>query len=141
MNQIFTYLGCSAAVFALFIHCTPAKNQDAELNRISVLTFNIPQGGHDAGNVSFPNRRFDGSRFDELARIISTTKSRHCKHSARQDYDNQFLVRIDRVYFNTSGLTCTSASLMSDANGNGEIKLNGDWPSDHWAVVAKFELN
>jgi hypothetical protein len=59
----------------------------------------------------------------------------------RQDYDDQVLVRIDRIYYNRPGLNCKSASLVTDLKGDGEIKLNGDWPSDHWAVFAEFAFN
>ncbi len=59
----------------------------------------------------------------------------------RQDYDNQVLVRIDRIYYNKSGLDCKSVSVVTGSKGNGEIKLNCDWPSDHWAVYAEFEIN
>jgi endonuclease/exonuclease/phosphatase family metal-dependent hydrolase len=59
----------------------------------------------------------------------------------RQDYDNQVLVRLDRIYFNNSVLNCKTASIVTGSKGNGEIKLNCDWPSDHWAVLAEFEIN
>lgn len=59
----------------------------------------------------------------------------------RLDYDNQELVRIDRVYFNDSKLKCKAASVVTCSEGNGEVKLDCDWPSDHWAVLAAFEIN
>ncbi|WP_169720765.1 endonuclease/exonuclease/phosphatase family protein [Arenibacter certesii] len=58
----------------------------------------------------------------------------------RQDYDNQELARIDRIYFNDTGLSCKTASVVTGLNGNGEIKLDCDWPSDHWAVLASFDI-
>jgi hypothetical protein len=58
-----------------------------------------------------------------------------------QDYDNQVLVRIDRIYFSNQGLDCKSAATITGSKGNGEIRLKSDWPSDHWAVLAEFELN
>ena len=59
----------------------------------------------------------------------------------RQDYNNQVLVRIDRIYYSDFGLRCRSASVVSGSKGNGEIGENADWPSDHWAVLAEFDLN
>lgn len=341
MNQIFKNICYCIAVFAMFSQCTTESKQALASNRLSVLTFNILQGGHDAGNVGFPNSRFNGSRFDDLASIIAATKAdivgiqedtttdslhhalgddwnrcyniystfklvplesngrllnacrvylpggdslvfvnahwfpsggygpgiikqrmldgnipsdlklfeqqvleatkqmadgprgynatidiiqpyleanekvilvgdfnepshldwterfaregidRWVKNPTeipmrfaiewkgsralediglsdayrtinadeigkpgftwtppypngtpgRQDYDNQVLVRIDRIYYNSPGLNCKSASLVTDLNGDGEIKLNGDWPSDHWAVFAEFGFN
>ncbi len=58
----------------------------------------------------------------------------------RQDYDNQELVRMDRIYFNESKLSCKTASIVTGPEGNGEIKLDCDWPSDHWAVLATFKI-
>lgn len=40
-----------------------------------VMTFNILQGGDDAGNVGFGNSRFGGSRIDELANVIKSAKA------------------------------------------------------------------
>ncbi|MEX2564430.1 MAG: endonuclease/exonuclease/phosphatase family protein [Cyclobacteriaceae bacterium] len=341
MNQIIKNICYCIAVFALFSHCNTDSKQALTSNRLSVLTFNILQGGHDAGNVGFPNSRFNGSRFDDLAKVIVETKAdilgiqedtntdslrlalgeewnrcyniyskfklspletngdllntcrvhlpngdslvfvnchwlptggygpgmiqqrmldanvpadlkileeeileatkqiadgprgyhatvdrvqpyiqanekvilvgdfnepSHLDWTARfaregmdrwvknptetplrfaiawsgskaleeiglsdayrtvhtdevekpgitwtppypndtpgrQDYDNQVLVRIDRIYFNNLGLHCKSASVVTGSKGNGEIRLNADWPSDHWAVFAEFELN
>jgi hypothetical protein len=341
MNQICNHTGFFIMVFAFFIECTSDKKQDSDLSRISVLSFNILQGGHDASNVGFPDSRFKGSRFDELVSVISETNpdlvgiqedtntdsllhalgddwnrcynvyskfklaplgtkgnllnacrvflpngdslvfvnshwfpsggygpgiikqrmldgnipsdlklfeqqvleatkqmadgprgynatidiiqpyleanekvilvgdfnepshldwterfaregiDRWVKNPTeipmkfaiewkgsralediglsdayrtvnadeigkpgftwtppypngtpgRQDYDNQVLVRIDRIYYNSPGLNCKSASLVTDLNGDGEIKLNGDWPSDHWAVFTEFGFN
>ncbi|MFW5761982.1 MAG: endonuclease/exonuclease/phosphatase family protein [Cyclobacteriaceae bacterium] len=343
MNQILIYLFYYITVFALSLQCaTDGKpKQNDKLNRLSVLTFNILQGGHDATNVGFPNSRFNGSRFDNLAGVISKTnpdiigvqedtntdsllialgsgwnrcyniyskfelapletngellnacrvflpngdslvfvnchwnpsgsygpaiikqrmlagdipcdlklfekeilqetkqisdgprgykatidmiqpylkanekvilagdfnepshldwteryarkgKDRWVKNPTltplrfsiewqgskaieniglsdayrtvntdevsqpgitwtppyqngapgRQDYDNQVLVRIDRIYFNNSGLNCIAAYTVTGSKGNGEIKLDCDWPSDHWAVLAEFEIN
>ena len=56
----------------------------------------------------------------------------------RQDYDNQELVRIDRIYFNDAELRCKSTSVVTNLEGDGEIKIDCDWPSDHWAVLCKF---
>ncbi len=58
----------------------------------------------------------------------------------RQDYDNQVLERIDRIYFNQGRLRCTKAAVVTGIKGMGEIKLDIDWPSDHWAVQVEFEL-
>ena len=341
MNQILKYIFYYITVFALLIQCTTDKRPKPNrmLNRISVLTFNILQGGHDASNVGFPNSRFNGSRFDDLANVILETNSdivgvqedtntdsllfalgdnwnrcyniyskfklvplkshgnllNSCRvylpsgdslvfvnchwwpgggygpeiikqrilkenipanlkvfekeileatkqiangprgyqatidliqpylnsnekvilvgdfnepshldwteryvsngkdrwvknptltplrfaiewHGSkaleniglsdayrivntdevtqpgitwtppyqngtpgRQDYENQILVRIDRIYFNNQGLNCKAASVVTGSKGNGEIKLDCDWPSDHWAVLAVFE--
>lgn len=62
-------------------------------------------------------------------------------HTPKQDYDNQVLDRIDRIYFTRSGLTCKTAALVTGSKGASEVTLNADWPSDHWAVLAEFELN
>lgn len=340
MNPIFKNIGYCVAVLTLFLQCTTDKKEEQKPQRIAVLTFNILQGGHEAGNVGFSNSRFDGSRFDDLAKVISETnpdilgvqedtgtdsllmalgeewsrcyniystfklapldtdgnllnacrvhlpngdslvvinchwlptggygpgiiqkrileekvpkdlkqfereilettrqiavgprgyqatvkmvqpfiqanenvilvgdfnepshldwtgrfsregmdrwvtnptgiplrfpiewkgskaledlglsdayRTIHPDEVAmpgntwtppysngspgRQDYHNQVLDRIDRIYFSSSGLNCKSASLVTDANGNGTIRLNADWPSDHWAVLAEFEL-
>ncbi|MEN8117948.1 MAG: endonuclease/exonuclease/phosphatase family protein [Bacteroidota bacterium] len=58
----------------------------------------------------------------------------------RQDYDNQELVRIDRIYYTGKKLKCINSSVVTGSVGNGEIKLDCDWPSDHWAVSARFEI-
>lgn len=58
----------------------------------------------------------------------------------RANYSNQQLDRIDRIYFNDSQLISESASTVTGREGNGEIKLDCDWPSDHWAVLATFEI-
>ncbi|MFW6328043.1 MAG: endonuclease/exonuclease/phosphatase family protein [Bacteroidota bacterium] len=58
----------------------------------------------------------------------------------REDYDNQVLVRIDRIYFFNSGLNCREASVITGTKENGDIKLNCDWPSDQWAVLAEFVI-
>lgn len=46
--------------------------QSAEPTTVSirVMTFNILQGGADAGNVGFGNQLFDGSRIDDIAAVI-----------------------------------------------------------------------
>jgi len=31
-----------------------------------------------------------------------------------------------------------AASTVTSLEGNGEITLDCDWPSDHWAVLAEF---
>lgn len=56
----------------------------------------------------------------------------------RRDYSNQILDRLDRIYFNASRLKCTTSSVVTGFEGNGEIKLDCDWPSDHWAVNSIF---
>lgn len=338
---MFKNIGCCIAVFVLFNQCTTGGKQEHTSNRLMVLTFNILQGGHDAGNVGFPNSRFNDSRFDDLANVIletnadivgiqedTTTDSlllalgegwKRCYNMysrfklspletngdllnacrvhlpngdslvfvnchwlpsggygpgiiqermldgnvpadlnlfeeeileatkqiadgprgyqatvemlqpyikanekvilvgdfnepshldwtarfaregmdrwvnnptgiplrfaiewkgskalediglsdayrtiypdevaktgntwtppyptgtpGRQAYGNQVLVRIDRIYFSHPGLNCKSAATVTGSKENGEIKLKSDWPSDHWAVLAEFELN
>jgi exonuclease III len=341
MNQIYKNICYCVVLFALFCQCSPDRKEEQNSKLLSVLTFNILQGGHDAGNVGFPNSRFNGSRFDDLAKIISETnpdivgvqedtntdslllalgedwnrcyniyskfklspletngnllnacrvhlpngdslvfvnchwlpsggygpgiiqqrilegnlpadlklfeeeileatkqiakglrgyqatidmvqpylkanekvilvgdfnEPSHLDWTARfaregmdrwvknptgislrfaiewagskalenielsdayrtvntdevvkpgftwtppypigtpgrQDYDNQVLARIDRIYFNATNLNCKSASLVSDSTWHGDIILNVDWPSDHWAVFSEFEYN
>ncbi|MFO0979174.1 MAG: endonuclease/exonuclease/phosphatase family protein [Planctomycetaceae bacterium] len=41
-----------------------------DVRTIRVMTFNILQGGNDAGNVGFGNMKFGGSRIDEIAEVI-----------------------------------------------------------------------
>jgi hypothetical protein len=161
MNRILKHIFCYITVFVLLIQCTTDKKpkQNRMLNRISVLTFNILQGGQDAGNVGFPNSRFSmewqGSKalenigLSDAYRTVNTnevaqpgitwTPPYQNGTPGRQDYENQILVRIDRIYFNNQGLNCKVASVVTGSKGNGEIKLDCDWPSDHWAVLAEFE--
>ncbi|EAQ81093.1 putative endonuclease/exonuclease/phosphatase family protein [Blastopirellula marina DSM 3645] len=40
-----------------------------------MLSFNILQGGNDANNTGFSNKRFGGSRHDELAAVIKQTQA------------------------------------------------------------------
>jgi len=77
MNQILLHIFYYIAVFALLFQCTSGEKpkQNDTLNHFSVLTFNILQGGHDATNVGFPNSRFNGSRFDDLAGVIKKTNA------------------------------------------------------------------
>ena len=43
--------------------------------RVRVMTFNILAGGNHAPTIGFPNNKFDGSRKDDIARVILTTKA------------------------------------------------------------------
>ena len=58
----------------------------------------------------------------------------------RKDYDDQTLERLDRIYFNAGLLKCTSSSVITNAEGDGEIKIDCIWPSDHWALCAEFSV-
>lgn len=42
---------------------------------IRVMSFNILQGGDNAGNVGFGDARFGGSRIDEIAQVIQAAKA------------------------------------------------------------------
>ncbi|SEJ77624.1 hypothetical protein SAMN05192553_11268 [Cyclobacterium xiamenense] len=79
---------------------------------------------------------------DEVAKPGNTWMPHYpAETPGRQDYGNQVLDRIDRMYFSRSGLNCKSAALVSGADGNREVRLNADWHSDHWAVLAGFDVN
>jgi hypothetical protein len=43
--------------------------------RVRVMTFNILAGGNHAPTIGFPNSKFGGSRKDDIARVILTTKA------------------------------------------------------------------
>lgn len=79
---------------------------------------------------------------DEVANPGVTWTPPYPKNTpGRQEYNNQVLVRVDRIYFSRRGLVCKSASRITGKIGNGDIALEADWPSDHWAVLAEFELH
>ena len=191
---MFKSKGCCIAVFALFNQCTRSGKQEHTSNRLIVPTFNILQGGHDAGKANEKvvlvgdfnepshldwTRRFSSQGMDRWVTNPTETPLRfavewsgskalediglsdayrtvHTDEVAkpgntwtppyptgtpgRQDYHNQVLDRIDRIYFTRSGLTCKRAALVTDSKGADEVKLNTDWRSDHWAILAEFEL-
>lgn len=78
---------------------------------------------------------------DEVANPGVTWTPPYPKNTpGRQDYGDQVLARIDRIYFNQGRLICTSAATITGPKGNGDMIIEADWPSDHWAVLAEFEL-
>jgi Endonuclease/Exonuclease/phosphatase family len=63
-------------LLVLSVECQSQAQSPTGGNRtIRVMTFNILQGGDDAGNVGFGNAKFGGSRMDEIVAAIKTAKA------------------------------------------------------------------
>lgn len=56
----------------------------------------------------------------------------------RRDHDMQVLDRIDRIYYAANDFEIKQAALVTDITGVGEIKVECNWPSDHWAVFVEL---
>lgn len=64
-------MGLGLSLLVVLIFANPVNAQSRSANRkLSVLTFNILQGGREAKNVGFDNSDFGGSRIDEIAAVI-----------------------------------------------------------------------
>lgn len=67
------------SLFVMFFAAQTRATDDAtaatNLAKLSVLSFNILQGGGNAANVGFRNQEFGGSRLDEIAAVIRRSKA------------------------------------------------------------------
>lgn len=57
----------------------------------------------------------------------------------RRDYNDQVLDRIDRIYFAGKKLRLLDVAAIGESVNTSKIVYEGEWPSDHRAVVTTFE--
>lgn len=63
-------------ILTLGFECRLQAQSPSESTRtIRVMTFNILQGGDNAGNVGFGNAKFGGSRMDEIVEVIKAANA------------------------------------------------------------------
>lgn len=58
----------------------------------------------------------------------------------RRKWDDQVLIRIDRIYFGGDGVKVLDAAVIGENAATSDIVFDGRWPSDHRAVVATFAV-
>lgn len=89
-------------------------------------------GLRDAYRTRFP---------DEVAKPgITWTPPYPAGTPGRRPPGDQVLERIDLIYFAGRGLEVTDAAVVGESPATSEIVFAGAWPSDHRAVLARFQF-
>lgn len=89
-------------------------------------------GLSDAYRVVFP---------DEVAKPGNTWTPPYPNGTpGRRKWDDQVLIRIDRIYFGGDGVKALDAAVIGESAETSDIVYDGRWPSDHRAVVATFAI-